>query len=55
MAILRIPIGVEAEVYERIAEEAESLEMNLTAYIRMVLTLHAKELKKKDGHDSPVS
>ncbi len=55
MAILRIPIGVESEVYERIAEEAESLGMNLAAYIRMVLTLHAKELKKKDGHDSPVS
>jgi hypothetical protein len=46
MASVRIPVSIDADIYRGLVEEADSLGLTLTAYLRMVLIKHARSLKK---------
>lgn len=54
MASVRIPVSVDAAVYRILVDEADSLGLTLTAYLRMVLIRHAKGLGKEAPNDNTV-
>jgi hypothetical protein len=47
MASIRLPISIDPTVYQTLVSEADGLGLSLTAYIRMILIRHGKELKEK--------
>lgn len=54
MASVRIPVNIDAAIYQTLVDEADSLGLSLTAYLRMVLIRHAKGLGKEVANDNAV-
>jgi antitoxin component of RelBE/YafQ-DinJ toxin-antitoxin module len=54
MASVRVPVNIDATVYRTLVDEADSLGLTLTAYLRMVLIRHAQGLGKEAANDNAV-